>query len=136
MTMYREDLVQKIKSVTPEELANHGILSNAKASGYVCPHCLNGSGDDGTGIDFQQVDDTFLAKCYKCGEGFDIIKILALHYNLDYKDKQDFKLLLARANQEFFGADAPNFRKKSNQKKADKSQQDFSTQKFCEVYGR
>jgi len=123
--MYREDLVQKIKSVTPEELANHGILSNAKASGYVCPHCLNGSGDDGTGIDFQQVDDTFLAKCYKCGEGFDIIKILALHYNLDYKDKQDFKLLLARANQEFFGADAPNFRKKSNQKKADKSQQDF-----------
>jgi len=61
MAFYKEDLVAKIKSITPEELANHGVLSKAKTSGYVCPHCKNGSGDDGTGIDFQQVDDTFLA---------------------------------------------------------------------------
>ena len=79
------DLKDRIRALTPEQLEMQGILRRSPDGKFVCPNpeCNNGEGDDGTGIDFTPTNDgTFVAKCFKCGEGFDIIHVLAWHYNL------------------------------------------------------
>ena len=40
----------QLKKISYAVLANHGFLQLAHKTGYICPDCGNGSGDDGTGI--------------------------------------------------------------------------------------
>ena len=44
------NIKEEIKRVNPDTLVNHGYAQSADVSGIVCPHCGNGSGEDGTGI--------------------------------------------------------------------------------------
>ena len=50
--------------------------------GYICPKCGNGSGENGTGIHF--IPNKDLLKCFKCGESFDLIKVIEITKNQSY----------------------------------------------------
>ena len=77
------NLKDKIRALTPNQLASRGFLQASPDGNYICPMCGNGAGEDGTGVEFSPTDDgTFVSKCFKCGEGFDIIDVLAKHFNL------------------------------------------------------
>lgn len=82
-----EELIKKVESLSPEMLANHGILIHSPDGLFVCPFCGNGSGDDGTGLGFKDTGNTFASHCFKCGENFNIIHVLAKHFNLDSKSQ-------------------------------------------------
>lgn len=97
-------LKEQIKNIPPADLEAQGVITSArtKANGeltYICPLCGNGAGDSGDGIAFQFKGGAWLAKCFKCGEGFDNFKLLALHYNLD--PRADFKEICKRAADDF-----------------------------------
>ena len=47
-------LKEDIKRVNPEVLIHRGYAQSADNSGIVCPHCGNGTGDEGTGLTFKQ----------------------------------------------------------------------------------
>lgn len=87
-----EEIFQKLKHATPEELATRGIIEPARKSGYVCPYCGNGTGDDGTGIDMKEFADGYGGTCFKCQTGFDNVDLVAKKFNLDRKN--DFKKIL------------------------------------------
>lgn len=90
--------IAAINRITPTELENHGMIQKAH-SGYICPECGNGSGSDGTGFNLREFDSHVGGKCHKCGESFNVIKILAKHYHLDAKD--DFFKLVKQACADF-----------------------------------
>ena len=93
------ELRDRLKQISYEELCNHGFLQHAKKSGYVCPKCGNGSGEDGTGIEEHiENNGVFTSKCHKCGENFDNIKILAKHFGLNHKT--DFIEIIKRGASE------------------------------------
>ena len=53
--MVLAEIIIQIKSLSPEILASHGVISVAKAvingkPTYVCSYCDNGTGKDGIGI--------------------------------------------------------------------------------------
>lgn len=79
----------------------HILLPDKKGDGYICPHCGNGSGDDGTGIHFNQLGDGhFHTHCFKCGYSGDFAAILAdFCYHLDCKSQ--FNQVLQRAASDF-----------------------------------
>ena len=95
-----EKLKEKVNLISWAELESHGVLSRAQKTGYVCPLCGNGSGEDGTGIKPKEYPDHIGAKCQRCSEKIDNIKILAEYWHLDYKN--DFLEILKRAGKEFF----------------------------------
>ncbi len=101
LDMQIEHVKKALRAITPETLANHGFLKEAEKSGYVCPECGNGSGEDGTGIEFQQVGDTYLANCFKCGKGWDIIGVIADHYKTAVDKVHNFVEMLKEAADEF-----------------------------------
>ena len=93
------ELRDRLKQISYEELCNHGFLQHAKKSGYVCPKCGNGSGEDGTGIEEHiENNGVFTSMCHKCGENFDNIKILAEHFRLNHKT--DFIEIIKRGASE------------------------------------
>ena len=104
--------LEKINSLSYGDFKAHGILQVAKKKGYVCPHCGNGSGDDGDGIsdEHREADGAVTSHCFKCNTDFNNIKILAEVWDLD--SKSDFKEILRRAKAEFFGVydDSPTAR--------------------------
>ena len=90
--------IRAINRIKPSELEQHGALQKAN-TGYICPECGNGSGSDGTGFTLKEFDSHVGGKCYKCGEYFNVIKILAKHYHLDAKD--DFFKIVHHACADF-----------------------------------
>ena len=87
------NLKDKIRALTPNQLASRGILQASPDGNYICPMCGNGAGEDGTGVEFSPTDDgTFVSKCFKCGEGFDIIDVLAKHFNLPIGQELFYKV--------------------------------------------
>ena len=58
------ELKNKYKHIDPLTLASHGLLSSARKSGWVCPNCGNGLGGDGTGIEFNLINDGYKAHCF------------------------------------------------------------------------
>ena len=83
-----------IKRVNPEVLINHGYAQSAYVSGIVCPHCGNGSHENGTGIEFTQDSRGFYrGHCFRCGENFDNLRLIADHFG--YNLRNDFPKVLA-----------------------------------------
>ena len=95
-----DDLKAQIKNIPPDDLAAPGVIvpARTKANGnltYICPNCGNGEGDSGDGIAFNYKGGAWLAKCFKCGAGFDNIKLLAVYFGLD--SQKDFVEVCNRA---------------------------------------
>lgn len=71
--MTREQATQEIKTRWKE------YLQPAKKSGYICPLCNNGTGDDGDGIKEYKSN---ILKCFRCDFIGDIIDIIGKEYEL------------------------------------------------------
>ena len=102
-----DKLVSQVQSLSPENLADKGILNHSADGLFVCPFCHNGEGEDGTGIDFKDTGNTFISHCFKCGESFNIIHVLARHFNLD--SKSQFREVILQAAK-LFNLDIPKSR--------------------------
>ena len=77
------NIIQQILAISPTDAEAHGYLRLAKdGKSYICPICGNGEGDDGTGVTFTFMGNTYWTHCFKCGEKFRIIDILANDWNL------------------------------------------------------
>lgn len=90
-----ENVIAVINTTTPEELEARGIIQKANKTGYICPICGNGSGDDGTGFTFNFEDGIWKHWC-KCGnfEGNNI-HLFASYYKLD--STRDFNEICRKA---------------------------------------
>ena len=131
------NLKEEIKRVNPDTLVNRGYAQSADVSGIVCPHCGNGSGEDGTGIEFKQDANGFYrAHCFKCGENFDNLRLIADHFG--YNLRQDFPKVLAEgatllgasASFDFkhhHKSSAKNFNAKQNYQQNNKAQETRKT---------
>ena len=130
--------IEAISKITPEELSRHGVIVEANTSGYICPMCANGTGENGTGIE-PLVDDVHVGwHCFKCGESFDNMAILAKHFELDRK--KDFMSLVEKIcaefniKMEFADFDAPKIeRHKLGKKKRKEEKVDETTLRFIEA---
>ena len=90
-----DEQISQVKSIQPQLLLNHGILTEASHGGFVCL-CGNGSGDDGTGIDsFLNNHNVWTYHCFKCNSTHTNINYLAHHFNLN--PKQDFVEIINKA---------------------------------------
>lgn len=81
----REDFKEKYKTLPPETLSSYGIISHAKKSGYVCPFCGNGHGEDGTGVDWNFLNGSYVAHCFKCDKAYDVFEVVAYNHHIDAK---------------------------------------------------
>ena len=114
-----------IKGALPETLAAYNIVAVANKTGYVCPNCGNGSGDDGTGIIPTMYNGTPSYYCHRCGAHFDNLDLIALHHNLDVK--KDFPKVLAEGATLLGGAAANSIVKPAPLKsKTDSAPADYS----------
>ena len=79
------EVITQINSISPDVLQSRGVLSLAKdCKSYVCPTCGNGTGKSGDGIiPGKSAEGAWLYHCFSCGAGFNNIKLLASHYELD-----------------------------------------------------
>ena len=101
------DVIAQINSITPDVLQSRGVLSLAKdGKSYVCPTCGNGTGKSGDGIiPGKSSEGAWLYHCFSCGAGFNNVKLLASHYELDANN--NFVDICTRACSEF-GIFLPN----------------------------
>ena len=113
-----EELKNKYKHLDPSTLENNLLMEEGRNSGYVCPHCGNGTGEDGTGITWQLIGDGFKGYCFKCLQHFDVFDLIAKKYS--YNIRTQFTDVIAKA-QEIFG-DSPRV---TNQKPKKKEIVDF-----------
>ena len=105
-----------IKRVNPDILVNHGFAQNSPDGGIVCPNCGNGTGENGTGISFKQDANGFwYAHCFKCGENFDTLRLIADHFG--YSLKADFPKVIAEGATLLGAASSFDFNHKSYAKK-------------------
>lgn len=79
------DIFYVINQLTPQELENAGMLTPARKTGWVCPFCGNGTGENGTGLSL--VPNTNLLKCFVCNESFPMFDLIAAHEGFDAKTK-------------------------------------------------
>lgn len=87
MKKISQSTLEKINRIEPGELIRFGILKHVpaehKSDEYVCPLCGNGEGSDATGIKAHgSTESHFGYKCHRCGEKFDNLKLIAIHYGL------------------------------------------------------
>lgn len=75
------NIFEEINNLNEQEIAV--FLTAAKRSGYVCPKCKNGTGDSGTGITSYEFGGKLRWKCYKCGENFSNVDLLAAEWGID-----------------------------------------------------
>ena len=101
----KEDRKEELKGIAPEVLERHGFLIRSQDGKFVCPHCGNGSHDDGTGIDFIFQDGVYKSHCFACDTDFDNIKIFAEVWGLNWQNPIDFRTIMQRATAKFFDGD-------------------------------
>ena len=91
------EVIAQINTIMPDTLQSHSILTLAKdGKSYVCPQCGNGTGKKGDGmVPGKSADGAWLYHCFSCGAGFNNIKLLAAHYELDAEN--DFVEVCKRA---------------------------------------
>jgi len=66
------------------------LLVPAKRSGYICPVCQNGSGEDGTGLIPKIINGRPMFHCFKCPSGEtkgDVINLLAIAEGVNYNQE-------------------------------------------------
>lgn len=101
------DVIQQIKFISPEALAQHGVIKPAKtkANGhdtYICPQCKNGSGEKGDGLVVYRNPNGYSYKCYsECGECFNNFSLLGFYYDLYPSDRKEFVEICKRACSDF-----------------------------------
>lgn len=71
------DIFTEIKKITPRELENAGVVTRARRSGYICPACNNGTGDNGDGLTVKEFAWGYNYHCFKCGANFTAIDLIA-----------------------------------------------------------
>lgn len=108
-----EELKNKYKHLDPSTLENNLLMEEGRHSGYVCPHCGNGTGEDGTGITWKLIGDGFKGYCFKCLQHFDVFDLIAKKYS--YNLTTQFVDVIAKA-QEIFG-DSPRVTNQKPKKK-------------------
>lgn len=60
------------------------FLGRARRTGYICPNCGNGSGEQGDGLTLDRSDKTRTHyKCFKCGLYADNLELIGKFYGLD-----------------------------------------------------
>ena len=98
-----QSTIDDIKKLSGEDLTTIGALHRVgdKANEYICPFCNNGGNGnrDATGIKPLETNTHTGWKCQRCGEKFDNIGILAIHYGLN--PKYDFQEICKRACSDF-----------------------------------
>lgn len=102
-----EDLKAKYKSYSPDELARYGLLSPANTSGWNCPYCGNGTGENGTGVKMNLLSGGYVGHCFRCNESFDVFNLIAEREHLDCKTQ--FKEVLEVAKGIFEGDTQPRY---------------------------
>ena len=118
-----EHVIREIKDISPDTLAAHHVIYEARKTvagkpTYVCPNCDNGTGRDGTGILPNSKNGVWLYHCFRCDETFDNIHLLALHYNLH--PRSDFQEICRLACNEFNIYLESNYQSKKVKKLVDK----------------
>lgn len=91
----------ELRKLPKEEIAYRLGIPAAHKSGYVCPECGNGSGDNGTGISPKELDGHLEWHCYKCGRSWDNIGLIARYFNLSQNGKDFWEIVKKGA--ELFG---------------------------------
>ena len=98
-----QSTIDDIKKLSAEDLTTIGALHRVgdKTNEYICPFCNNGGNGnrDATGIKPLETNTHTGWKCQRCGEKFDNIGILAIHYGLN--PKYDFQEICKRACSDF-----------------------------------
>ena len=98
-----QSTIDEIKKLSAEDLTTIGALHHVgdKTNEYICPFCNNGGNGnrDATGIKPLETNTHTGWKCQRCGEKFDNIGILAVHYGLN--PKYDFQEICKRACSDF-----------------------------------
>ena len=98
-----QSTIDDIKKLSAEDLTTIGALHHVgdKTDEYICPFCNNGGNGnrDATGIKPLETNTHTGWKCQRCGEKFDNIGILAVHYGLN--PKYDFQEICKRACSDF-----------------------------------
>ena len=61
-------------------------FEKAKKSGYICPICGNGSGEDGTGLNVVPKGSGHFYKCHKCGAAGDVIDFMQKRDGLSFPE--------------------------------------------------
>lgn len=83
--------IDEIKAIPPETWEAHGLLQQAKNSGYVCPSCGNGQGSDGDGIKFSLENGAYITHCFRgCGCDGSIIDVVMHKFNMPLNDAIKF----------------------------------------------
>lgn len=72
-----ETLKNAVRVIPPEYIADRLHFGHDRKDGYVCPHCGNGNGSDGTGIKPSYLSDHYEWYCYKCNKNWDNVAIVA-----------------------------------------------------------
>lgn len=83
--MNNDEIKREIKHLPPQTMSAAGYINPAKKSGFICPKCGNGSGEDGTGISPNLLSNGWEYHCMRCDESFDNIKLIAEHERLNEK---------------------------------------------------
>lgn len=98
-----QSTIDDIKKLSAEDLTTIGALHHVgdKTNEYICPFCNNGGNGNrnATGIKPLVKNNHIGWKCHRCGEKFDNIGILAVHYGLN--PKYDFQEICKRACSDF-----------------------------------
>ena len=92
--------IEAINNLSPAILEEHGIITPARVSGYLCPICSSGSGAHGTGmVHNTKIESHTSFTCFSGGHSFNVLKLCALHYGLDMRS--DYPALVEKICTEF-----------------------------------
>ena len=92
--------LENINHLSPNELETHGVIQSARASGYICPICGSGEGTHGTGMAHnKKIESHTSFTCFSGNHSFNVLKLCALHYNLDIRN--DFQALVEKICADF-----------------------------------
>lgn len=100
MQKFSDTTLAKLGKLSPDELVAHGVIQPARVSGYICPICGSGDGKNGTGMKHNEKIETHTSfTCFSGKHSFNVLKLCALHYNLDTRN--DYKTLVEKICADF-----------------------------------